>query len=443
MPVEQVPGTALHYYMVSYDPVGRERRDDPGGRMGQRVIDALGDESVTDVFLLSHGWQGDVPAARAQYSKWIAAMDACRADVDRMRERRPRFRPLLVCLHWPSRPWGDEELAAASGAFDAVPLPSVEDLIARYAEQVADTPAARDALGVIFAAAERDIAPESLPADVRTAYEVLDRESQLRHDGAGGAPGDDREPFDPDRVYAAALDEAVSFGDMSLGGLLAPLGTLSFWKMKARACLLGETGAAAELFGWLLKVGAARPDVRFHLMGHSFGCIVVSALLAGRPGRDPLPRPVDSVVLVQGALSIWSFCARIPYQSSRAGYFHRVVSEKCVAGPILATLSEHDTALSRFYPMGAGLRRQIAYSTPDEFPRYGALGTYGARGPDLPVSDEQLQPVSVPYRFESGRVYNIESSQYICEGKGASGAHSDIAKPEVAHAVWGAALASS
>jgi hypothetical protein len=44
------------------------------------------------------------------------------------------------------------------------------------------------------------------------------------------------------------------------------------------------------------------------------------------------------------------------------------------------------------------------------------------------------------YGFERGRVYNIESSGVINVGGGFSGAHSDIAKPEVAHAVWEAAM---
>jgi hypothetical protein len=109
VPVEKVPATELTYHLIAFDSAGRERTDDPDGLMSQKVLDILATEPVTDVFLLSHGWKGDIPAAREQYNLWIGTMAACAADVERMGERHPGFRPLIVGLHWPSRPWGDEE----------------------------------------------------------------------------------------------------------------------------------------------------------------------------------------------------------------------------------------------------------------------------------------------------------------------------------------------
>jgi len=47
----------------------------------------------------------------------------------------------------------------------------------------------------------------------------------------------------------------------------------------------------------------------------------------------------------------------------------------------------------------------------------------------------------VAYDFEPERVYNLEGSRIIRENAGFFvGAHSDFARPEVAHAVWSAAL---
>src|SRR5262249_41066287 len=155
--------------------------------------------------------------------------------------------------------------------------------------------------------------------------------------------------FDPDAVYAAVLEEEpVSFGEFGLGGLLALPRTLSFWVMKARARNFGETGGH-ELLTSLMAT--ARSDVRFHLMGHSFGCIVLSAILCGESGSGKLPRPIDTLILVQGALSLWSYCAEIPFLPGLPGYFHPIVRDERVSGPIITTQSEHDLAVGRWYPL--------------------------------------------------------------------------------------------
>lgn len=90
--------------------------------------------------------------------------------------------------------------------------------------------------------------------------------------------------------------------------------------------------------------------------------------------------------------------------------------------------------MGSFYPIGAGLRRQIDFGT--ELPEYGGLGSFGMRGPGPRIEDLPMADAADDYRFRGGTVYNLESSHVIREGGGASGAHSDINRPEVAHAVW-------
>jgi hypothetical protein len=46
-----------------------------------------------------------------------------------------------------------------------------------------------------------------------------------------------------------------------------------------------------------------------------------------------------------------------------------------------------------------------------------------------------------PYEFERGKVYNLDASRYIADMQSlGSGAHNDIAHPQVAHAMWSAVL---
>jgi poly(3-hydroxybutyrate) depolymerase len=69
-----------------------------------------------------------------------------------------------------------------------------------------------------------------------------------------------------------------------------------------------------------LQQAAGSRNVRFHLMGHSFGCIMVSAMLCGTSARPSPVKPVASVAFVQGALSLWSYCEKIPVVTGQAGY---------------------------------------------------------------------------------------------------------------------------
>ncbi len=249
MPFEDVPGTDLQYHLIAFDAAGRERLDTEGLR-SQAVRTLLRTQPVTDVFIFSHGWQGDVPAARRQYNQWIGTMAGCTSDIETVRTAGGgTFRPLLIGVHWPSLPFGDEALGTGGSSFAVsasetvgaaasamAPEAEIESMVDTYAARIADTPTARDALRVIFSQAIDDVAPDRLPQDVADACEVLDRESGLGSGGEGSEPGSDREAFNPDAVYAAVQDaESISFGESGLGGLLALPRTLSFWNMKARA----------------------------------------------------------------------------------------------------------------------------------------------------------------------------------------------------------------
>jgi hypothetical protein len=368
-------------------------------------------------------------------------MADCTADIEKMREVRPGFRPLIIGFHWPSQPWGDEELGGSGdsfgfGAMIEQPALPIEEIIDLYADRIADTPRAREALRTIVASASRNIAPAKMPPEVVQAYKVLNEEADLGTEGEAAAPGDDREPFDPEFSYEAARAEAVSFGRFDFDNLLSPLRQLSFWKMKKRARKVGETGGFNLLQKLQQKAGAEK--VRFHLMGHSFGCIVVSAILAGPDTAGDLVQPVNSVMLAQGALSLWSYCSDIPHAKGKPGYFHSVVEEGKISGPVITTHSKLDIAVGRLYPMAAGIARQVDFPA-GTFPKYGGLGSFGAQGPGAQISDQKMRSVSETYRFEPGTIYNLESSEFINEGEGASGAHNDISKPEVAHAFWEAA----
>jgi hypothetical protein len=442
MPIQNIPGTSQQYHLISFDADGNERTDDPQASdlASQRILRSLSNDSITDVFIASHGWKGDIPAAKEQYEKWFGALLGRTEDLERLRQARPQFKPLFIGLHWPSQPWGDESLSNAGISFSTPVDSPVESLVDYYAERVADTPAARQAIRIIVMSALDEMAPAQMPPAVKAAYLTLNQEAGLGQAGETAAPGNDRESFDPEAAYQAARDEEVlSFGGgFDLGGLLSPLRQLSFWKMKDRARRFGENGGTKLL----AQMQTTAPQVRFHLMGHSFGCIVISATLAGANGQGSITRPVDSVALVQGALSIWAYCADIPHAPGKPGYFHSIVRDGRVRGVFLTTQSEHDRAVGTFYPIGAGLKKQVAMPVDGSFPKYAALGTFGIRGLNSHITNQQLLSAQQAYSFMPGEIYNLDGSEFICQGDGASGAHSDIAGPEVWHAILEAARLS-
>ena len=170
MPVQKVPNRDTTYHLISFDKNGRERQDDPGGLMSERASSAIRNDKITDVFLMSHGWKGDVPAAIEQYDRWITAMLDCSADREKIRALRPGFKPLLVGFHWPSQPFGDEEFGGdgsfSVGGTDAGMAHSVDALIDAYADRIVDTPRARAALRTIFeqAMAAPPVVTSTMPA---------------------------------------------------------------------------------------------------------------------------------------------------------------------------------------------------------------------------------------------------------------------------------------
>jgi hypothetical protein len=164
-----------------------------------------------------------------------------------------------------------------------------------------------------------------------------------------------------------------------------------------------------------------------HLIGHSFGAkLVASAVLGGL-------RPA-SLVLLQAAFSAFAFADEVS-SMKRPGFYHRMLAERLVAGPIVALRSDHDRALGTLYPAAtwgsqvdraapnAGRLRQVR-----EVIARSALGAVGVRGvgaPEIDLLDAQMSGLP-------RCVLTIDGSRVVTTHEWLIGAHCDIYHDEIA-----------
>jgi len=102
--------------------------------------------------------------------------------------------------------------------------------------------------------------------------------------------------------------------DRLWSGALEVLRAATYFEMKQRAGAVGAAGLG-PLVG---RLHATQPDLRVHLLGHSFGARLVSYALSGLP-QDGGPSPVKTVFLLQGAFSHFAFAASLPQDPARSG----------------------------------------------------------------------------------------------------------------------------
>ena len=206
MPIRTIPGGGGTYTLIAFDRDGVERPDDPDGRGGllsSRLIEELAHVGVTDVFLYSHGWKGDIPAAIDQYDRWIKAVQSLDADQAQMAAKRAGFEARHVGLHWPSQPWGDEEFGGPGAAFDAAGG-AAADLVDTYVRRLGDSPRIRAAVDIVVDEARRHAAADTMPPRAHDAYMDLNNALGLGAGGVGADPGQDRQTFDPGQAMADA-----------------------------------------------------------------------------------------------------------------------------------------------------------------------------------------------------------------------------------------------
>jgi hypothetical protein len=412
---------------------------DERGKANQGEIDTLLAElpgrNLTDLFVFSHGWNSDRRQARRLYQLYFQQVPGLLA------RSGGQARVGTLGVVWPSKRWADEpeptataDGGGAAGLGDGPPAPPASD--AALVEDLKDVFAGDDRAQVLDELARLLEERPDDPAALARFQSLMGELAGAEDAEAAGEDQGERALLedDPEEVFGRFADAVPQTGEGGAAGIGSPFGRLwngakealrqlTYFEMKKRAGVVGKQGLG-PLLG---RIAQADPDLRIHLMGHSFGARLVSFALAGLP--DPARSPVKSLYLLQGAFSHFAFADALPMDRSRGGALKGMTAR--VDGPLVASFSVHDTAVGKLYPLASLSSRDDSAGLEDRLFRWGGIGHDGAQAVDATVAP--LGPVGTGYPFSRGRFVNLDGNAIVNRGGPPVGAHSDIFHPEL---VW-------
>jgi hypothetical protein len=413
----------LPYYEVDFNADGTLNTAGGGGDGGLAAAVAAG--GITNLFVLSHGWNNGVDSARDLYQAMFGLL------AGQLGEHLSSS--AAVGIIWPSLLFPDDDPDSASpvpstGAQLATALtpafPGQQQQLATMGQLLDQQPQDPAALNQFHQLATGLVTtpPQGIEDSGEAALLTANTAVAFGH-AAAMAP--------------QAQSAAQGIGNPFTGlwsGAREVLRTLSYYEMKNRAGVVGQNGLGPLLAGLAGPAGAPR----IHLMGHSFGARLVSYSLAGlRSNQTGAASPVKSLTLIQGAFSHFTFGSSLMFDPSRSGGLAGDGSR--VDGPLLATLSAADRAVGWWYPAASMLAGRDSESATDLVFRWGAMGHDGYQQTPTPTT-VVMAAQGEPYDFQAGGFYSLDANAIICANQSAfSGAHSDIRHPEV---LWAAVSAA-
>jgi hypothetical protein len=417
MPHPLIDGLA--YYEIEFDEAGGLINDDG-------LLTDAESGKFDDIFIMAHGWNTSAGSAENLYQAMFGLLAAqLPGRVDRC---------AAVGVIWPALlfPEDDPKTATATAS-------TGKALAAALSPAFPTQTDALDRMGTLLDTRPQD--PDRLTEFHQLAASLVTSKAGETHEDSGenaAITGDTATVFG---FFSALAKQPPAGGQgQALANPFSPLWdgarevlrTLSYYEMKNRAGVVGETGLG-PLLGKLVSDDNT-PRARVHLSGHSFGARLVSFALRPLPAGPATP--VKSLLLIQAAFSHFSFAAPLPLDPARNGAL--ADRRDRVDGPLLATFSAADRALGWWYPTASMLSHQDSQARDDLTYRWGAIGHDGYQQPG--VIDHLLLAAKQPYVFVKNHFYRLDANDVISADQSpVSGAHSDIRHPEI---LWAAISAA-
>jgi hypothetical protein len=408
-------------------------------------IEGVKAKGIKNLFIFSHGWNNDPDTARDLYRRFFSQV-ATLVDTSRPSGQGIGLAGVIwPSIKWPDRDTDDEPLggAASAGGFAAA-VPVSNDVLFAELAKVFTLPEQQATLAELKALLDAKPNDEAALQQFKAGIDRLVQQGETDTanpdslETAGLAGGDYEEVFDAladGEESEASQGGAAGFGNpfkRLWSGAKGALRVATYAQMKKRGGEVGKKGLG-PLLG---RLKTAVPDIRIHLLGHSFGARLVAFSLAGIPEEALTPSsPVKSLFLMQGAFSHFAFAGALPFDKQRGGALKGMASR--VDGPLLTTFSEHDMAVGTGYPLASIAYRDDAAAAGDATYRWQAMGHDGAQSVDAVTVP--LGPAGTAYAMQPGKWVNLDGNQVIKVGGPPSGAHSDIIYPHTAWACLSAA----
>ncbi|SDP49270.1 hypothetical protein SAMN04487981_12458 [Streptomyces sp. cf386] len=436
------------YWELTFDADG-----DPDAGRRDRLLAGVARHDVRDLIVFTHGWNSDRSGATRLYDGFFAPIPrlAPAAKVGYVGVVWPSMRfsdepipdfPRAVAAEMPRRPVLDKDTRHA--LLETFPgRATVIDQIARLLDQQPREEAELEEFGrlvrmlvdvvppgpqALFAADTlREGAPQDSPdmfsGSVAAVCEEFARALTLLEAPEGA----------PDGAPDGAPSAEASFSlPNPWEGAHELLRQATYYAMKRRAGTVGERGLG-RVIG---QLAAREPEVRVHLVGHSFGARLVSFALRGLPKGV---RTVKSVTLLQGAFSHYAFASRLPHDARAGGVLEG--QHNRIDGPLVCCYSRHDSALSTMYPLAsrmAGDARGIAALDVGRMlgDKWGAMGHDGVQA--VPGTKSLKLADALKAKLPTSGCVNIDAATVVKRGGAPAGAHSDIVHRELAQVVLAA-----
>jgi len=386
-PIAQVP-TEVPVYIIVVNKEGVERQEQgdlerkvpDGCLLSDLVKDHMRQNPPTDVFLVSHGFNSDQKKAEKDFQDWAKHMTKPEAlpGLFAMHTKRGRaFKPLVVCVHWPSK-----YMAKLRALLCDWHLPSAGVELVKKAPGMA---------GRVVMAAGHGV-------DDAFRYAKAQKGNFFR------------------KAATAAVEFVKATARGSMDGF--------FGRYETRAQVVGRC-AVQKLLTDLQTVAtqveaahrpSSRHPTRFHALAHSLGCHVVCSAVVGHDGEPCLPRPLHSLVLVQAAVPSTCFGPKGMYASV----------PKAVVGVTLVTHMPRDWALA-------------AYSTFYK-PALGRYGSSGADNNDYIRVVKTLRTDGDTRPWHAGTLVDLDTSEVMepipKDSLDVSKSHNNWTDARVLHALW-------